>query len=390
MHILVYKNELCWPRHSGHDVHTYEMMRAWTLAGTQVSLVTANTIHPKAVEGITLESINDLSTIGYNKKTLTCKNGLQQRFIRYWGIPNEQISSVAELIEKIKADAIIVSGLDALPFLCQVRNCVRVWYAADEWAWHHLSLFQLRKPATWSELKQVVIKGLYERIFRTVIDRIWVVSNMDYRAMRIVSGVKNIDIIPNGVNHDYFHPFSNAIDIKKSLIFWGRLDFEPNIQGLEWFCQKVWPALQSKHQDAVFSIIGAKPVEKINALGKLPGIRILPNLSDLRPEVAIHQVVVLPFISGGGIKNKLLEATSMGKAVVCSKKAASGLIGELPIIIADSAKEWIEAIECFWSNQLLRIKYGTAARKWVCKEYTWEKAASNALIAIQKSIDATC
>ena len=39
-----------------------------------------------------------------------------------------------------------------------------------------------------------------------------------------------------------------------------------------------------------------------------------PDLPDIRSEVARRQVVVLPFVSGGGIKNKFLEAAAMGKA----------------------------------------------------------------------------
>ena len=38
----------------------------------------------------------------------------------------------------------------------------------------------------------------------------------------------------------------------------------------------------------------------------------MANLPDLRAEVQRREIVVLPFVSGGGIKNKLLEAAAMG------------------------------------------------------------------------------
>ena len=53
-------------------------------------------------------------------------------------------------------------------------------------------------------------------------------------------------------------------------------------------------------------------------------MKIIPDLPDLREEIAAHQVVVLPFVSGGGIKNKLLEAAAMGKAVVCTRAGLRG------------------------------------------------------------------
>lgn len=387
MHILVYKNELCWPRRSGHDVHTYEMMRAWNALGAKISLATSTNIQPKATEGLLLESAVNLSVVYSGKVNNFTGNWLPCRFIRYWGISQEQVQGIADLAEEIRADAVVSSGLEALPFLYRIRNCVRVWYAADEWTWHHLSLVRFREPSTFSEVKPAIIKGLYERAFRSFCDRTWVVSNADKRAMRVISGVKNVDVIPNGVDHNYFHPFSDVSESEKSLVFWGRLDFEPNIQALQWFCRNIWPVLYAKHSQAVFTIIGAKPIADIYDLGKMPGVRVLPDLDDLRSEVAKNQVVVLPFISGGGIKNKLLEAAAIGKPVVCSKRAASGLYGILPAIVAGSKLEWIKGIEMLWCNRVERESLGSSARNWVQTEHTWEKAASDALMSIQKSFE---
>ena len=384
MHILVYKNALCWPRRSGNDVHTYEMMRAWSSSGVRVSLATSKEIQSEAINGLTLESTTALGSTGSDGMSTPPGKGMQQRFIRYWGINFSEIQDLADHAEKIKADAVIASGLDTLPFLCKVRNLIRVWYPADEYVWHHLSLLHFTKPSTWMECKSAVFSGLYERTFRSFCDRIWVVSNADCRAMRIVTGVKNVDVIPNGVDHDYFHPLNDQPEKEKSLVFWGRLDFKPNIQGLQWFCRNIWPALYAKFNEAVFSIIGAKPGAEVFDLGKMPGIRIFPDLDDLRPEVAKNQVVVLPFVSGGGIKNKLLEAAAMGKPVICSKRAAAGLNGVFPAIVADSKSEWITAIEKLWNNSNERESLGLSARNWVQTEHTWGKAASDALKSIRQ------
>ena len=389
MHILVYKNELCWPRRSGHDVHTYEMMRAWNKLGAQVSLATSKDVQPKAIDGLALESTTTLGSAYRDIPASPSDSGLPKRFIQYWGISFSEIQALADLAEKIKADAVISSGLDAIPFLYKIRNCIRVWYAADEWTWHHLSLLNFNEPSTWSELKPALIKGLYERAFRPFCDRVWVVSNADRKAMRIVSGVRNIDVLPNGVDGNFFYPLHDEASQEKSLVFWGRLDFEPNVQGLQWFCRNVWPTLHAKYNEAIFTIIGAKPIRDIFDLEKLPGIRILPDLDDLRPEVARNQVVVLPFISGGGIKNKLLEAAAMGMPVVCSKRTVMGLKGKLPVMAADSRSEWVMYIEKLWNNREEREALGVSARDWVLAEYTWEKTASDALMSIQNSLGTT-
>jgi polysaccharide biosynthesis protein PslH len=386
--ILVYKPNLAWPRRSGHDVHTYEMMKMWARLGAQVHFVTARKPLDAALNGLDLASTTNLSE--GNHASLNRKKkigGLAQSYIRYWGIPESYIDGIANLAEKTKADAVIVSGLDALPLLSKIDRGLRIWYAADEWFWHHLSLIQLRNRSTWAELKMGLVKGLYERAFRRYVDRVWVVSKIDQRAVRTVMGVRAVDILPNGVDAQFYSP-QKMEETEQSIVFWGRLDFDPNIQALKWFCNEVWPLILAKNPGAVFTIIGAKPVQVVLDLASMPGIRVLPDLDDLRPEVARHQIVVLPFISGAGVKNKLLEAAAMSKAIVCSTKAAAGLLGSPPVCMAVSPANWQKNIQSLWEQPSKRHSLGLEARKWVCSNHVWEKTAGDALDSIRDGLNA--
>lgn len=205
--------------------------------------------------------------------------------------------------------------------------------------------------------------------------------------MRWFAGVRQVDVLPNGVDSDFYHP-QTVEELPSSAVFWGRLDFEPNIQGLQWFCLKVWPQLHDNVPDARFTIIGFQPGAEIDALRRLPGIDVKANLSDLRGEVSRHSVVVLPFVSGGGIKNKLLEAAAMGKPIVCSPLAVKGLRfpAEGGFIQARTPQEWIEAILGLWSNHGRRHRSGTAAREWVSARHTWVATATDALGGVTNSL----
>ena len=59
--------------------------------------------------------------------------------------------------------------------------------------------------------------------------------------MRWFAGMKQIDVLPLGIDSDRFRPVTSD-EIPFSAVFWGRLDFEPNIQALEWFCRSVLAA----------------------------------------------------------------------------------------------------------------------------------------------------
>jgi hypothetical protein len=98
-------------------------------------------------------------------------------------------------------------------------------------------------------MRPAAVKGLYERAYGPLLDRVWVVSEADRRAMRWVAGARAVDVLPNGVDADYYAPRAAAVE-RETCAFWGRLDFGPNIQALEWFCGRVWPAVRRARPSA--------------------------------------------------------------------------------------------------------------------------------------------
>jgi glycosyltransferase involved in cell wall biosynthesis len=363
------------------------MMQALCELGHDVSLVTLEPSPPEAIRGLRLRLIRVL------RETEAPADGepplplsfLQERFRSYWGVEPAHIRGVAQAACDCRAEAVVVVGLSVLPYLAGVRGAQRVWYAADEWAWHHLSQVRLLSPSTWGELRVALQKGLYERAYGPLLDRVWVVTEADRRAMNWVAGVRAVDVIPNGVDGEQYHPQGQP-QLERSCVFWGRLDFGPNIQALEWFCPRVWPVVRATAPDATFTAYGFKPARSIQALSGREGVTIVADLPDLRAEVDRHQVVVLPFTSGGGIKNKLLEAAALGKAIVCSPQACGGLRvpGVRPFVRLPLAPDaWARALLGLWGDADRRRRLGEEARRWVLARHTWQAAARDAVQGLQ-------
>lgn len=381
MRLLFVKESLAWPRLSGHDVHCYEMMRALSGLGHAVGLLTAKEPAAEAVHGLDLDWRRTLDALPADAAGPRLSR-LQEQYRSYWGIEEKRIVAVGEASREFRADAVVVVGLAVLPYLGAVEGAVRVWYAADEWAWHHLSQMRLTQPGTWHHLKEAIIKGLYERAYRRVVERVWVVSDADRRAMRWLGGVANVDVIANGVDADYYRPGPEPT-LERSCVFWGRLDFGPNVQALDWFCRRVWPWLQRQEPAARFTIYGFQPTAAVHALAG-DGVEVVADLPDLRAEIAQHQVVVFPFQSGGGIKNKLLEAASMGKAIVCTPRTTSGLraAGEAPLVSVRRPGQWVREVRDLWHNPQRRQRLGQAARQWVIEHHSWKTAAELAATSL--------
>jgi glycosyltransferase involved in cell wall biosynthesis len=380
---LFYKRELKWPFESGHDVHTFNLIRALQAGGDEVALATTIPLPGSIGDRLPL-SLRATLTDAPGESDIRL-SGLQERFRSYWGVPGVHVRQLGDLARTFRADVVAVSGLEVLPYLGAVTGAVRVWYAADEWVLHHLSQVQLLNPSTWGNVRDAAIKGMYERAFGPLLDRVWVVSKPDRRAMQFVAGVHHLDILPNGIDADTYAP-EPVPERENSAVFWGRLDFGPNIQALEWFCVHVWPRVRAARPGATFTIIGFHPTRPVTVLAQQPGIEIIGNVPDIRPEVMSRAVVVLPFVSGGGVKNKLLEAAAMGKAIVCSSRALGGVLGEAPFRAAQTPDEWVQALTHFWERDDARRDAGVRAREWVLREHSWMATADVARSGIAESI----
>src|SRR5688572_7982968 len=387
MRLLFVKDSLVWPRSSGHDVHTFYMMKACVALGHEVSLATVNAPSEHALDGVHLEAQYRLHrTTGVNGIALD-KTWLQKRFRSFWGVSDTRVTELHHVVTRCKPDAVVIVGLDALPYFPVVSGAVRVWYTADEWVLHHLSQLQLGDANFKGNLWGAAVKGVYERAYSGVVDRAWVVSDADKRAMRWVAGIDNVDVLPNGVDGEYFTPGHEPRQ-ERTAVFWGRLDFGPNIQGLEWFCRKVWPLVRAKVPDARFTVIGFQPGDEVRRLTGAEGISLLADVRDLRATARSHAVAVLPFVSGAGIKNKLLEAAAMGMPIVCTPSATRGLRGaNLPLDVASTPQSFADNVVRLWSDQARQRTQGAAARCWVLEHHTWTATARDAMQAIQSSID---
>jgi polysaccharide biosynthesis protein PslH len=382
LRILFVKEAQNWPKASGNDVHGFHLMKALAARGHTISLATIVPPSPQALDGLSIESLHRLDTSAGGQLPLT---PWQRRFANYYGVHDEHGVALARIVREREFDAVVLVARHLLPLLSDVRGPVRVWYPADDPAWHHLTRVKAFRPRTWGELQTTALNVLYERAFRPCYDRVWVVSPTDRRAVRLFAGCREVDLMPNGVDADHYRPEGEP-DIPTSCVFWGRLDFDPNVDALEWFIGRVWPAVVKRTSTARFAVFGFNPRARVKELAQVPGVELHPDLPDLRSEVSRRQVVILPFVTGSGIKNKLLEAAALGMPIVCTRWALSGTKGQPAVQVCRSAAEWAESLARLWSSPVARQELGAAARLWVTTHHTWHAAALTAEAGIQRTM----
>ena len=149
------------------------------------------------------------------------------------------------------------------------------------------------------------------------------VSPVDKACVDSVSGVPGkVHAVLNG--SDVQALASVPRRIPNRLIFTGNMSFPPNHEAAIWFLDHVFPLLLSRRPDLVFVVAGRNPRSELLARA-CPSVLVLGAVEDLRQEIAKSALYVAPLISGGGFKNKILEALGTGTYVIATPMAVEFL-----------------------------------------------------------------
>jgi len=230
-----------------------------------------------------------------------------------------------------------------------------------------------------SKLRQRAIRYLewrrtaaYERQIAEKFSRCLTVSNSDCHALSTLIPTEKISVIPNGVDTQYFTPKFDQSD-GDDLLYAGTMDYMPNVEAMEFFCHEVFPLIQKKNLNSRLFIVGCQPHPRVQALASQEGVIVTGAVSDVRPYFARCKVFVVPLLSGGGTRLKILEALSMEKAVISTTLGAEGLDLEkgTHLLLADRPEDFAEGILDLLGNQDLRTQLGRNGREVVLTQYDW-------------------
>jgi glycosyltransferase involved in cell wall biosynthesis len=180
------------------------------------------------------------------------------------------------------------------------------------------------------------------------------------------------------VDFDYFHPNDDAAVRPNSCVFVGALDYKPNVDGVTWFCDNVWPTIVEKLPDAQFTIVGRRPVEAVKRLVARRGVRIVADVPDVRPYLWEAAVAVAPLQVARGVQNKEHEAMACGKAMVVSPEALAGLsaVDGVHLIVARAERQWSATLDHLFQDAPMQDRLALACRRYVKDSHRWEACLS--------------
>lgn len=163
-----------------------------------------------------------------------------------------------------------------------------------------------------------------------------------------------------------------------SLLFIGSMDYLPNADGVEYFCQSVLPLLRGMVPPFKLRVAGHGAEPQVLALGRHPEVQMVGMVPDVTPEYAKAGVVVVPLRAGSGTRIKILEAFSYRRPVVSTTIGAEGLhvTHDQHLLIADTPEEFASACARLMTDRGLRERLVDNAFAFLEAEHSIARARS--------------
>ncbi|HDR88763.1 MAG TPA: glycosyltransferase [Bacteroidetes bacterium] len=381
MKILIISNKFPYPPYDGGALATLNMIRGLVKNGHQITLISLNTTKhffgddPEMVEikeKIKIHLVPVNTRIRIHALVFNLLFSTYPYILQRFHTP-EMKRVLATHLDHVSYDLVQLEGLAVCQYLPSIRAHHRgpvslrahnvehhIWLKRAER--HRNLLIRYYSALTGRRLKKAETAALNN------IDLLVPISANDAKAFRNMGYDKPLEIIPAGIDSTGTQA---VLFPSPSLVYIGALDWYPNQEGLMWFLQMVWPTLKKKVPRLECHVAGRNaPRWLINRL-KRAGILFHGEVASARDFLSAGWIQIVPLFTGSGIRVKILEGMSLGKAIVATPQAAEGIpvTNGKEIILASSPRDFIHAIRRLTGKPSSITQLGQNARVFVRENF---------------------
>jgi glycosyltransferase involved in cell wall biosynthesis len=155
----------------------------------------------------------------------------------------------------------------------------------------------------------------FESWMFTPYQRTVVVSQRDRQELLEINPHLEIDVIPNGIDLDYFQ-LQNVEREPTTLLFTGNFEYAPNVDAALRLARDILPQIHEHLPSVKLWLVGHAPPPELQSLQSggsgleptvSPTVLVTGRVPDVRPYLARATAFICPPRLGAGIKNKVLE-----------------------------------------------------------------------------------
>jgi polysaccharide biosynthesis protein PslH len=207
-------------------------------------------------------------------------------------------------------------------------------------------------------------------------DAVTAVSEED-RTLLIEAGAReDITVIPIAIDTDEQAQIARRPS-GPHIVHIGTMYWPPNIDGITWFLDEIYPIIKQQVPDVRCTLIGARPPASIVERSHHDRtLTVTGYVEDPLPFLEDSSMMVVPLRAGGGMRVKILNALSQGIPMVSTTLGCEGInvTNNKDILIADDAESFAAATVRLLLEAELNKQLTFEGRQTVVNLYDYRQA----------------
>ncbi len=289
------------------------------------------------------------------------------------------------LILKEKINLVHVDGLYAMPYAEDIKANTKAKIVLRSHNIEH-HLWQQKAKNENNPIKKLYLKKLANQLKQfelksfAMADGIISISRADSNFIQQNEIKTKLITIPVGIEKKEFK--ENA---SNTIYHIGAMDWQPNVAGLDWFLNKVWPLVLSKISDAELHLAG-RNMQKEN-YAQYKNVKVYGEVNSAEDFAKNKGIMIIPVHEASGIRIKLAEAMMLSKAIVSTSIGASGIenLSNNEILLADDAESFANHLVNLINDNNLKNQLSKQAHNFALN-YFEQEACSKKMIDFYKDI----
>jgi glycosyltransferase involved in cell wall biosynthesis len=169
------------------------------------------------------------------------------------------------------------------------------------------------------------------------------ISRRDAAILQALGAGGAVTVLDPFIDVDSYRPLLDTPVEPCSVVSVAHMSWPPNVNGILWFLEKVWPGVVRLYPRARFYIVGKNPPPGLRRLAGR-NVIITGYVADEKPFLARAHLFIVPLWEGSGVRIKILTALAMGKEVLSTSVGAEGIPWP-GLLIEDRADAWVTRIQ---------------------------------------------
>ena len=206
-----------------------------------------------------------------------------------------------------------------------------------------------------------------------------IVSKIDLARIKTTNNSK-IYSYPIGIELENYKFKNKSIKKNYDLIFFGSLEYSPNLTAIIWFIKEIYPLLLNEIRDIKILVTGFNPPNSlVKMIKNNKNIFLKSNPERIQDFINSSRISIAPMLTGSGQQNKVIESMALSVPVVLTSKAAKplNLSSMNNCIIANNPNSFSSSIKLLLENENLREEIGINSYNFVVKNHNWSSIVSN-------------